>query len=88
MQTSNALALVLADIVVVALTIAALAALAGAMWLVVLIVLSTARRLRPAPRKATRIVAELGPDGRDSGRTRIEDRYTEIAVKPDRPDGR
>lgn len=71
MQTSNALALVMADIVVVALTIAALAALALCMWLVVIVALSAARRLRPAPRRPARIVAELGADGKDSGRTRI-----------------
>jgi hypothetical protein len=50
---TSALAVVLADIVVVALTIASLAALAGAMWLVLLVVLSVSRKIKPARRPSS-----------------------------------
>ena len=71
MGTSNALALVMADIVVIALTIAVLMVLVLVVYLCIQIALRAARSLRPAARRPTRVTAELGPDGRDSGRTRI-----------------
>lgn len=71
MATDSAIAGVLADIVVIALTLGVLVCLALAMWLIVVVVLRVLARMRPAPRRVTKVTAELGPDGRDSGRTRI-----------------
>lgn len=53
MQTSNALAVVLADAVIVGLTIAALTALVLAVWLVVIVALSAARRITPRKRPSS-----------------------------------
>lgn len=71
MQQPDLFITVVADVIVAAISCAVVVGLGLLMWLVWRLTVRAVSRIRPAKRPAARVVAELGADGRDSGRTRI-----------------
>jgi hypothetical protein len=59
------------DVIVGALVLAVVFALGLLLWVTWRLTVRAVSRIRPAKPRPVRVVAELGPDGKDSGRTRI-----------------
>lgn len=71
MQPPSEYITIVADVITAAIALAVIMALGLLMWVTWRLTVRAVSRIRPARPRATRVTAELGPDGRDSGRTRI-----------------